>query len=109
MEIANSLNPGLTVLTGDYVWRNLEAIYELVPILVKLNAKHGVYAIIGNHDIWLDVDVIKSAFAEVRIPVLENQGFPITEGNGTLYFAGLDDGWSGKPDLDAALENAPID
>jgi predicted MPP superfamily phosphohydrolase len=107
VEIANSLNPDLTVLTGDYVWRNLEAIFELTPILSQLNARHGVFAIIGNHDIWLDVDVVKSAFAEIRIPVLENQGFPITEGGGTLYIAGLDDGWSGTPDLNAALEGAP--
>jgi predicted MPP superfamily phosphohydrolase len=68
-----------------------------------------VYAIIGNHDIWLDVDVIKSAFNQIRLPILVNQGFPITEANSTLYIAGLDDGWSGTPDLDAALENAPID
>ena len=28
-------------------------------------------------------------------------------GNGSFYLAGMDDGWSGKPDMKLSLENAP--
>ncbi len=38
VAIANSLNPDLVVLSGDYVWQILEAIDELAPILSGLNA-----------------------------------------------------------------------
>ncbi len=48
VAIANALNPDLVVLTGDYVWHELEAIYELAPILAGLNAKHGLYAVYGQ-------------------------------------------------------------
>jgi len=54
VELANSLNPDITVLTGDYVWRELDAIHELAPILSGLNARHGVYLTLGNHDYWTD-------------------------------------------------------
>jgi len=107
VELANSLQPDLTVLLGDYVWRDVEAIFELAPILADLDARHGVFAALGNHDLWTDTAVIKTGLAEARLPLLVNQGLPITQGDGTLYLAGLDDGWSGKPDLDAALAAAP--
>ncbi len=107
VRICNQLRPDLTVLTGDYVWQEVEAVFALAPILAGLDARHGVYSIMGNHDLWADVNVIQATFDQYRLPVLTNQGLPITIGNGTLYLAGLDDGWSGQPDLAAALEGAP--
>ena len=107
VEIANQLKPDLIVLAGDYVWHEVEAIHDLAPVLAELNAHHGVYAALGNHDLWTDVNVVLSAFNQVRLPVLVNQGVPITEGSSQLYLAGLDDGWSGQPDLEAALSDAP--
>ncbi len=107
VEISNQLKADLIVLTGDFVWHEVEAIYDLAPVLAKLNARHGVYAILGNHELWTDVNVVLGALEEVRVPVFVNQGIPITVGKSQLYLAGLDDGWSGQPDLDAALESAP--
>jgi predicted MPP superfamily phosphohydrolase len=87
----------------------VEAIYDLAPVLANLNARHGVYAALGNHDLWTDVNIVLGAFEDIRMPVFVNQGIPITRGKSQLYLAGLDDGWSGQPDLDAALEGAPKD
>jgi len=107
VALTNELQPDLTVLTGDYVWRDVDAIFELAPILVGLNARHGVYAAMGNHDLWTDVGVVSQGFAEAGLPVLINDGLPITQGRGALYLAGLDDGWAGQPNLEAALRQAP--
>ena len=109
VAIANSLNPDLVVLTGDYVWRYLDAIDELAPILAALNARHGVYSTLGNHDYWLDPDVIKTTMEDAGLPVLVNQGLPISQGSGTFYLGGLDDGWGGNPDLEMTLDGAPAD
>ena len=106
VAIANSLNPDLVVLTGDYVWQDLEAIDELAPILAGLDAKYGVFSTLGNHDYWLDADVITTTLEAAGLPVLVNQGLSIKHGKGSFYLAGLDDGWSGNPDLDATLEGA---
>ena len=107
VTLANSLKPDLTVLLGDYVWREVEAIFELAPVLAGLDARYGVFAGIGNHDIWTDVNVIKTGLKEAGLPILINAGLPISVGRDTLYLAGLDDGWSGRPDLNAALTNRP--
>lgn len=106
VAIANGLNPDLVVLTGDYVWQDLEAIDELAPILAGLDAKYGVFSTLGNHDYWLDADVITTTLEAAGLPVLVNQGLSIHHGKGSFYLAGLDDGWSGNPDLDATLEGA---
>jgi predicted MPP superfamily phosphohydrolase len=107
VQMANELKPDLILLTGDYVWHDVDVIYDLMPYLARLNAKHGVFAILGNHDLWTDVNVVTNAFAEVQLPLLVNEGLPITRGSHSLYLACLDDGWSGNPDLSAAMENWP--
>jgi predicted MPP superfamily phosphohydrolase len=107
VNLCNTRNADLVVLTGDYVWLQVEAIFELTEILSGLQAKHGIFAVIGNHDIWTDINVVLAGFNRQRIPVLINQGLPITVGQGSFFLAGLDDGQSGRPDLKKALEGAP--
>ena len=107
VAMANQLRPDLIVLTGDYVWRVREAAYEIAPILAGLNAKFGVYSVMGNHDYWLDIQALQDSFNACRLPVLYNQGVAIDVGGAVLYLAGMDDGWAGHPDLKLALDQAP--
>jgi hypothetical protein len=107
IAMANQLQPDLIVLTGDYVWRTREAIFEVASLLAGLNARYGIYSVWGNHDHWLDFRALRSAFNASRIPVLCNEGLGIRVGKAVLYLAGIDDGWSGQPDLKLALDQAP--
>jgi hypothetical protein len=107
--MANKLKPDLVVLTGDYVWQELTAIDELAPILSGLNAKYGVFSTLGNHDYWLNAEVITATMESAGLPVLINQGLSIQHGQGSIYIAGLDDGWSGAPDLEATLDGSTSD
>jgi uncharacterized protein len=108
VAIANQLHPDLIVLTGDFVWRIREAAFEIAPILANLNARYGVYSVMGNHDYWLDIRALQAAFDASGLPVLYNQGLSIGVGDAVLYLAGMDDGWAGQPDLKLALNQAPI-
>ena len=107
VAMTNDLKPNLTVLLGDFVWHEVEAIFDLAPALAGLDAQHGVFSILGNHDLWTDVEIIKTGLDESRLPLLVNQGLSLPVGDSVLYLAGLDDGWSGAPDLPAALADAP--
>jgi hypothetical protein len=107
VEMANALKPDLTVLTGDYVWRMRSAAIELAPLLAGLNARYGVYSVMGNHDYWLDIGAVQAAFDAARLPVLYNGGRSIGVGKAVLYLAGMDDGWAGRPDMKLALDQAP--
>jgi predicted MPP superfamily phosphohydrolase len=53
-EQTNALRPDLVLLAGDYVCTDAESIRELGPILGRINAKYGVFAVLGNHDRALD-------------------------------------------------------
>lgn len=106
-EMAVSLNPDLLILGGDYVIREAEAVFELRPSLANLNARYGVFSIIGNHDIWTNIDVVEAGLAEAGIPILKNKGVTLSVNNAPLYLAGVDDGWSGRPDLAAAMATRP--
>lgn len=106
VELANSLKPDVTVLTGDYVWNELDAIHELAPIVSGLNARQGVYLTLGNHDYWANAAVINTAYKQERLPVLVNQGVPLSHGSSAVFLGGLDDGWSGHPNLGQTLEGA---
>ena len=70
VAMANQLQPDLIVLTGDYIWRTHEAVYEVASLLAGLNARYGVYSVMGNHDYWLDIRALRSAFDASRISVL---------------------------------------
>lgn len=107
VTMVNDLKPDLVVYLGDYVWQDIDAIFELAPILAGANGKQGVYSIIGNHDIWLDVAVVKQGLMEAGLPVLVNQGIPLSQGGHILNLVGLDDGWSGNADLQIGLEGLP--
>lgn len=107
VSIANRLQPDLAVLTGDFVWRKAEAIYDLAPVLASLRARYGVFTILGNHDLWTDEEIVQAGLSAAGLPLLRNNGQPVAVDQATLYLAGLDDGWSGEPDLDAALKHRP--
>jgi len=107
IALVNSLQPDIIVLAGDYVSRKAEAISELAPMVASLNAKHGVFAILGNHDIWTNPVLIRDRLEKVGLPVLVNEGVPLRVDKDVIYLAGLDDCWSGQPDLKATLNKLP--
>lgn len=107
LELAQSLKPDLLVLTGDFVTHEAAAIAEMKGALGRLNARDGVYATLGNHDHWSNPNVVRSGLRNAGVAVLHNQSIPL--GGGAVYLTGLDDGWVGRADFDAALEQAPGD
>jgi uncharacterized protein len=102
-ERANALRPDLILLAGDYVYTDAESIRELAPMLGRLNAKYGVFAVLGNHDRALDPGQFISAQLRAQsIEVLVNRGLH-TGPLGRLFLAGLDSVLKGAPDPRSAF------
>jgi uncharacterized protein len=98
---ANEVEPDLIVLTGDFVTDDPKPINDLVLRLKNLHSRCGVYAVLGNHDIYYENSKaeITKAFNRIDIPVLWNQiAYPLGE---ELPLIGLADYWSDefKPGL----------
>jgi len=119
VQIVNSLNPDLIVLTGDFITvpivdthsRNArKAAKSAAPcaaILRDLKAPMGKFAILGNHDANADPPRVIGALREHGIPVLVNRSVPVERGSARIWLAGIDDALDGRPDLGAAIENLP--
>ena len=103
--LANNLRPDLVVLLGDYVDASVDAIHELAPELARLDARFGVFGVLGNHDHWKGAQVVRSALRASGIAVLQNTGVSVTVGQDELFLAGLESAWSGHPDIHSALLN----
>ncbi len=102
VEQINRLAPDLVFLTGDYVTSSASQAAGLVDSLRALHAP--TYAILGNHDLWTDRAIVTRSLAETPVRLLVNRGEEALPG---LFVAGVDDIWSGQPDIHAALDGAP--
>ena len=107
VALANRLAPDLIVLTGDYTSDSADPLDRLAAELEALRSPLGAFACLGNHDVWYDAGRARRSLEDVGIRVLVNQGVIVRVGDAALYLAGLDDGWSGAPDLAAALVGCP--
>jgi predicted MPP superfamily phosphohydrolase len=91
VQKANEQNADLIVLLGDYVSQQHFNRAELkMPVetiaenLKGLQAKLGVYAVLGNHDGWYNDGKIAAELRRVGITVLENE-IKIIEKNGQKF------------------------
>ena len=71
----NQAEPDLIVLTGDYITSDPNPIYDLILHLKNLQSRLGIYAVLGNHDLYYHHskrEIIK-ALNSIGIQVLWNQ------------------------------------
>ena len=105
---ANRLNPDIIALTGDFVTYSRRNIGPAAELLGRLRARHGVYAVLGNHDFRVDADAITQALRRQHIDVLRNRHITIGFGRKSLYLAGVDDYGYGA-DVRRAVRGIPQD
>lgn len=99
VEKVRGENLGLVALSGDFIDSQSGTLAPLLERLEKLNAAHGVFAVMGNHDGWSgNRDVIRRQFEKSGISFLINQHSLLSIRGETLAVAGTDYVWLGNPD-----------
>jgi predicted MPP superfamily phosphohydrolase len=109
VETANALQPDIVALTGDYISHEREFIEPCAEMLGRLRARRGVYAVLGNHDNWVDAPLITDLFRAEGIRVLANEGFRFEDRGASFWLAGVDDTMVGLEDLPLALAGSAAD
>lgn len=104
VALTNSLKPDVVFLTGDFVSNDVSYAAGCARALAALHAPLGRYAILGNHDYWTDPGEVTAQLERHGIPVLNNAAAHLRD---SLWVAGVDDAWSGTPQLDEALAGIP--
>ncbi|MDZ7965236.1 MAG: metallophosphoesterase [Nostoc sp. DedSLP03] len=94
IALTNEAEPDLILLTGDYVTDDPTPIHQLVLRLKHLQSRSGIYAILGNHDIYYKQAKaeVTEALTSIGIHVLWNEiAYPLGK---ELPLVGLADYWS---------------
>ena len=105
----NALDADLVVITGDLVDGRVDQLREDVTAFGELRARHGVWFVTGNHDVYSGDEAWVSRLQELGIQALRNRRERIGEGDASFWLAGVDDhrgDWAAgsSEDLPAALE-----
>ncbi|MEJ7618908.1 MAG: metallophosphoesterase [Pyrinomonadaceae bacterium] len=109
VEMANSLEPDIVALTGDYISHEREYAAPCAEMMGRLRARFGVYAVLGNHDHWTDAQLVTDLFRAEGIRVLINEGLHFEQAGAAFWLAGVDDTMVGQEDLSLALAGSHDD
>ena len=108
-----AIKPDLVAVTGDFVYSSPamtnEILSETETALSKLSSHFPVYAVMGNHDYWWDVNRVRNALVRANIMELNNRFHTLSHDDGFLHICGVDDIYERKDDLGAVLNQLPHD
>jgi uncharacterized protein len=104
----NAARPDVVCILGDLVIQGVLGGRFVPPEdisaeLRQLRANGGVFAVLGNHDGWLNHDRVASALERNGIRVIEETAVKVVAPAGSIWFAGIGDVWTRRSDIAAAL------
>ena len=105
----NDERPDLVALTGDYITlgKRKEFIEPVAAAMGKLRAPLGVFATLGNHDVWVDAPLVQQALARHGCTVLRNRGTAVARDGGRLGVVGLGDLWTEEVNFAQGFRGVP--
>ena len=111
VDRVNALRADVVVITGDVIDNNPSHIPDAMRLLGKLKGRLGVYAILGNHDLYTGAEAVRRGLAKAGLPCLVDRSVKIHTGDprrGSITLAGVNDVMArdadgGGPDLVRAL------
>lgn len=96
VRVLEAARPDLVFVTGDVVNRE-RALDRAEGILRPLAAIAPSYAVLGNHDFWLDADRVTGCLRRAGFTVLRNETCRVQAGGGTILVSGCDEPWDDTP------------
>jgi uncharacterized protein len=114
VKVVNERNPDLILIPGDLVIQDVRGGRFVEPEIIaehlkELRARLGVYAVLGNHDRWLDGERVRRALEAAGLRVLENDLARLEQAGLALWLIGLSDLWTSRPDIQGTLEKVTDD
>lgn len=92
VEAVNALDPDLVALTGDLFDFDPRHVEDGARRLAALHARHGVFVVLGNHDVYTGTEIVVEALGrqapELRLLRDERVRLPLPA---PLYLVGVDD------------------
>lgn len=105
VEAVNAQMPDAVVLTGDLVDGSVANLGRHTARLGRLRARHGVYAVTGNHEYYSGAAQWVAEFRRLGLVVLMNQHVVLSHDEARVVVAGVTD--FGAAAFDAAQASDP--
>jgi predicted MPP superfamily phosphohydrolase len=94
------------LLGGDFVSLDARQIEWLAPLIGRIPAPLGRFAVLGNHDYWNGADHVARFLERAGVEVLTNRNRRLPPPFQHTWICGIDDFLSGEPDASAAFAGA---
>lgn len=113
----NDLEPDLIAITGDIFDFDPAYVEDGCGELAGLRGHHGVFAVLGNHDVYTGAEIVAEGLAKsTSIHLLRNEWKQVGEAGAKLTVAGIEDpghGWTERsaesPELAKLARDIPDD
>jgi predicted MPP superfamily phosphohydrolase len=93
VQVVNGLQADLLVITGDFVTYYMPADRVILSELRHLQAKDGIFCVLGNHDHSSGVRWVRFCLQGTHVQELNNTTHTIRRGDEMLHLVGMDDLW----------------
>jgi hypothetical protein len=103
VDAVNALRPDVILLGGDYVGGRVGAAPDFYAEAARFEAPLGVYAVLGNHDVWEGADEARAGLAGAGIELLDNDSATLELDGASIRLAGVQDLYTGEPDVEFAI------
>ncbi len=73
VDLVNTREPSLVVITGDLFDGMNDRLDSLAAPLAGIRAEKGMYFVTGNHETYIGTDIVRGALSVLPIRILENE------------------------------------
>ncbi len=103
----NELKSDIILLPGDFVTTHRNELPPIIETFHELRAPLGVYATTGNHEYYVDADLVSRGIEECGIKMMRNENFAIEKNGEKLHILAVDD--KDADDIVPYLEGEPAE
>lgn len=103
VEVCNAEKPDVVLLGGDFISNDARLAADCAEAFRGLQAPRGVFYVLGNHDHWHGKRQIRAAMDHVGLVEITNRNTRLSD---EVSLVGIDDVWTGEPDIEAAFRGA---
>ncbi len=97
VEKVNQLNPDLVIFTGDLITSGTAHIDRAATLLGRIQARYGIFACLGDHDVWADPEWITRSLEANGIQVLEDEHRWVETEHGRIELTGITNVYRRRP------------
>lgn len=91
VDAVNKLKPDVVAVTGDIVDGSVARLRKHVAPLGNLSARHGVYAVTGNHEYYSGAEAWIAELRRLGLSVLMNENEVLNHGGSNVLIGGVPD------------------